>query len=101
MSFPSLSFNISTIRFAIKWKIPINGMQSGVSMGPGPSESNRKSHLARSMEKALCREVSSEGPLSDEDSNRGIHGFQDDMRPQDCKPSEKRNKPDPEHQLLR
>lgn len=57
MSFPSLSFQVSTIRFAIEWTIPISDMQSGVSVGPGPPESNRKSHMARSMEKAQCLEV--------------------------------------------
>lgn len=56
-------------------------MQSGVSMGPGLTESNRKSHMVRSMENTVCPKVSSGGPLSDEDSNLGIDGFRDDMRP--------------------
>lgn len=61
---------------------------------------NRKSH-GGSTEKALCLEVYSGGPPSDEDSDLGINSFQDGMRPQDCKSSEKGNKSEPEHQLLR
>lgn len=45
--------------------------------------------MAKSTKKALCLEVYSEGPPSDEDSDLEIDGFQD-MRPQDCKLSEKK-----------
>lgn len=45
-------------------------------MGPGLTESNRKSHVVRSMEKTVCLKVSSAGPLSDEDSNLGITAFE-------------------------
>lgn len=57
MSISPLSFKISTIRFAIDWTILINDVQNGMSVGPGPSESNEKSHMVRSTEKALCLEV--------------------------------------------